>query len=49
MSKIKELIQQHCPNGVEYKKLGEIGVFYSGLSGNPKKTLKMAMSDIFPI
>ena len=24
MSKIKDLIQQHCPNGVEYKKLGEV-------------------------
>ena len=24
MSKIEELIKQHCPNGVEYKKLGEV-------------------------
>lgn len=24
MSKLEELIQQHCPNGVEYKKLGEV-------------------------
>ena len=25
MSKLEELIQQYCPDGVEYKKLGEIG------------------------
>ena len=24
MSKLQELIKQHCPNGVEYKKLGEV-------------------------
>lgn len=24
MSKLKELIQEFCPNGVEYKKLGEL-------------------------
>lgn len=29
MSKLQELIKQHCPNGVEYKKLGEIGSFDS--------------------
>ena len=27
MSKLQELIQKLCPNGVEYKKLGDIGVF----------------------
>lgn len=27
MSKLQELIQRLCPNGVEYKKLGDIGVF----------------------
>ncbi len=27
MSKLQELIQRLCPNGVEYKKLGEIGTF----------------------
>lgn len=37
MSKLQELIKQHCPNGVEYKKLGEIGEFYSGLSGKSKE------------
>lgn len=27
MSKLQELIQRLCPNGVEYKKLGEVGTF----------------------
>ena len=26
MNKVEELIQQLCPNGVEYKKLGDIAV-----------------------
>lgn len=37
MNRVEELIQQLCPNGVEWKKLGEIGTFYSGLSGKTKK------------
>ena len=37
MSKIEDLIKQHCPNGVEYKTLDELGNFYSGLSGKSKK------------
>ena len=37
MSKLQELIKQYCPNGVEYKKLGEVGEFYSGLSGKSKE------------
>ena len=40
MSKLEELIQQHCPDGVEYKKLGELGVFYGGLSGKTKEDFK---------
>ena len=36
MSKIDELIAQYCPDGVEYKKLGELGVFYGGLTGKSK-------------
>ena len=36
MSRLEELIQQYCPDGVEYKKLGELGVFYGGLSGKTK-------------
>jgi type I restriction enzyme, S subunit len=30
MSKIEELIQQYCPDGVEYKELGKIGYFVRG-------------------
>lgn len=36
MSKLEELIKEYCPNGVEYKKLGELGQFYGGLSGKSK-------------
>ena len=31
MSKIDELIAKLCPNGVEYKKLGEVGEFILSL------------------
>ena len=27
MSKLTELLEIHCPNGVEYKKLGDLGIF----------------------
>ena len=40
MSKLSEMIATFCPNGVEYKKLGEIGDFYSGLSGKSKDDFK---------
>lgn len=36
MNKLEELIKEFCPNGVEYKKLGELGQFYGGLSGKSK-------------
>ena len=36
MSKLEELIEQYCPDGVEWKTLGELGNFYSGLSGKTK-------------
>ena len=36
MSKLEELIEQYCPDGVEWKPLGELGNFYSGLSGKTK-------------
>lgn len=36
MSKLQELIQRLCPDGVEYKKLGEIGTFIRG-NGLQKK------------
>lgn len=34
MSKINELIQMLCPDGVEYKKLGELFSFKNGISKN---------------
>ena len=36
MSRLKELIEELCPNGVEFKKLGELGIFYGGLTGKSK-------------
>lgn len=40
MSKLDQLIAELCPNGVEYKTLGELGKFYSGLSGKSKEDFK---------
>ena len=40
MSKLEELIQELCPEGVEYKKLGEIGKFYGGITGKSKEDFK---------
>ena len=37
MSKLKDLIAEFCPDGVEFKPLGEIGFFFSGLNGKTKK------------
>ena len=37
MSKLDDLIRELCPDGVEYKTLGEIGKFYGGLTGKSKK------------
>ena len=36
MSKLEQLIQELCPDGVEYKALGELGYLYGGLSGKSK-------------
>ena len=36
MSQIDELIAQHCPNGVEFKALSDIGVIFGGLTGKSK-------------
>lgn len=36
MSRLDELIAELCPDGVEYKKLGEIGDFFGGLTGKNK-------------
>jgi len=37
MSKLEELIRELCPDGVEFKRLGELGTFYGGLSGKSKE------------
>ena len=37
MSRLEELLQTLCPDGVEYKKLAEIGGFFSGLTGKTKQ------------
>lgn len=47
MSKIDELIAKLCPNGVEYKKLGEVGEFIRG-SGLQKKILQTTIMDLEP-
>jgi type I restriction enzyme S subunit len=36
MNKIEQLIQQLCPNGVEFTEIGKIGDFYGGLTGKSK-------------
>ena len=36
MSKLDELIKELCPNGVEWKKLGEVAEIYGGLTGKSK-------------
>ena len=36
MTKLEQLTKELCPNGVEYKTLGELGKFYGGLIGKSK-------------
>ena len=36
MSKLEELTKELCPNGVEYKTLGELGEFSGGITGKSK-------------
>ena len=40
MSKLDELIKELCPDGVEYKSLGELGQFYGGITGKSKDDFK---------
>lgn len=40
MSKLQDLIRELCPDGVEYKKLGDIGDFFGGLTGKSKDDFK---------
>ena len=37
MSQLSEMIKELCPDGVEYRKLGELGDFFSGLIGKAKE------------
>ena len=37
MSKLDELIAELCPNGVQYATMGELGLFYGGISGKKKE------------
>lgn len=45
MSRLDELIQELCPDGVEYKTLGELGKFYGGITGKSKDDLLMEMQN----
>lgn len=38
MNKLEQLIQELCPHGVEYKKLGEVAEIYDGTHTTPKYT-----------
>jgi len=40
MSKLNDLIARFCPDGVEWKTLGEIGTLYSGLTGKSRDDFK---------
>lgn len=40
MTHIEQMIQDMCPNGVEWKTFDELGVFYGGLSGKTKEDFK---------
>ena len=40
MTKLEQLIQDLCPNGVKMVKLGDVGEFYGGLSGKTKEDFK---------
>lgn len=34
---VDEMISEMCPNGIKYRKLKDIGIFYTGLSGKSKE------------
>ena len=40
MSVLEDLINKHCPDGVEYKTLSKLGSFYAGLNGKNKDDFK---------
>ena len=37
MSRLEELLQTLCPDGVDYKELGDVGKFFGGLTGKSKE------------
>ena len=47
-SKIEKLIVELCPNGVEFKELGELGEFYGGLTGKSKDDFQMVTPNLLP-
>lgn len=54
MSKLDELIQQYCPNGVEYKNLGQLGTFENigvdkKINSNERKVKLLNYMDIYNI
>ncbi len=48
MNKIDELIARHCANGVEFKRLGDVGFFYSGLNGKNKSDFNCGNDEYIP-
>ena len=40
MIEIERILQEICPDGVQFKELGELGEFYGGLSGKSKEDFK---------
>ena len=36
MTKLEQLIEEYCPNGVTFKTLGELGQFFGGITGKSK-------------
>ena len=49
MTKLEELINELCPDGVEYFTLEELGIFYGGLTGKSRKILKKVMLNLLHI
>ena len=48
MSRIDEMIAELCPDGVEYKRLGDIGTIYGGLTGKSKEDFKAGNAKYVP-
>lgn len=46
MSRLEELIQQYCPDGVEYRSLGDVCIFADGF---PLKADDIKGQGIYPV